>query len=68
MELFEDRYDATMSVDEAVLLGLEGLQMSTDDSLDPAAVEIGIVQEGEKFTRLSRDQVGDYLGQLGEAS
>ncbi len=68
MELFEERYDENAPMDDAILLGLEGLQGASEDGLDAAAVEIGVIREGEAFRRLPEDQVGAYLGRLGQAS
>ncbi|MCK4367262.1 MAG: archaeal proteasome endopeptidase complex subunit alpha [Thermoplasmata archaeon] len=68
MELFEDRFEVDMPMDTAVLLGLEGLSKSSEEKLNEEAVEIGIVRKGEKFKRLTNDEVARYLEKVPKAS
>ncbi|MCJ2563391.1 MAG: archaeal proteasome endopeptidase complex subunit alpha [Candidatus Thermoplasmatota archaeon] len=68
MELFEEKFEEDMSMDAAITLGLEGLSKSTEDELNEQAVEIGIVVKGEKFKRLTDDEVGAYLEKIPKAS
>ncbi len=68
MELFEDRFEVDMPMDTAVLLGLEGLSKSSEEKLNEEAVEIGIVRKGEKFKRLTNDEVASYLEKVPKAS
>jgi len=68
MELFEDRFEVDMPMDTAVLLGLEGLSKSSEEKLNEEAVEIGIVRKGEKFKRLTDDEVARYLEKVPKAS
>jgi len=57
-----------MSQDEAIGLGLEALQKSSEEKLEPRAVEVGVVVDGEKFRRLPEDEVGRYLSRIPTAS
>ncbi|MCK4457968.1 MAG: archaeal proteasome endopeptidase complex subunit alpha [Thermoplasmata archaeon] len=68
MELFEEKFEEDMSMESAIILGLEGLSKSTEDKLNEQAVEIGIVVKGEKFKRLTDDEVGAYLEKMPKAS
>jgi proteasome alpha subunit len=68
MELFEDRYNENLSMDDAILLGLEGLQGASENGLDASAVEIGVIVGEEPFRRIPESEIADYLGRLGEAS
>lgn len=68
MELFEEKFEEDMSMDAAITLGLEGLSKSTEEKLNKQAVEIGIVRKGEKFKRLTDDEVGGYLEKIPKAS
>ena len=68
MDLFEDRFEVDMPMDTAVLLGLEGLSKSSEEKLNEEAVEIGIVRKGEKFKRLTDDEVARYLEKVPKAS
>ena len=68
MELFEEKFEEDMLMDAAIILGLEGLSKSTEDKLNKQAVEIGVVKKGEKFKRLTDDEVGAYLEKIPNAS
>lgn len=68
MELFEEKFEEDMSMEAAIILGLEGLSKSTEEKLNEQAVEIGIVKKGEKFKRLTDDEVGAYLEKIPKAS
>lgn len=68
MEMFEERYQDGMAQDDAVLLGLEALQKSSEEKLDAKAIEVGIVAEGQKFHRLSEEEVLAYMRRLPGAS
>jgi len=68
MELFEEKFEEDMLMDAAITLGLEGLSKSTEDKLNKQAVEIGVVKKGEKFKRLTDDEVGAYLEKIPNAS
>ena len=68
MELFEERYQDGMAQDDALLLGLEALQKSSEDKLDAKAIEVGLVVEGQKFRRLAEDEVLTYMRRLPGAS
>jgi len=68
MEMFEERYKDGMSQDEAISLGLEALQKSSEEKLESKAVEVGVIVDGEKFRRLPEDEVGRYLSRIPTAS
>ncbi len=61
MEVFEEKYREGMAADEATVLGLEALQKASEEKLDAKAIEVGTVVEGEKFRRLSEDEVAAFL-------
>jgi proteasome alpha subunit len=68
MELFEEKFEEDMSMDAAIILGLEGLSKSSEEKLNEQAVEIGIVKKGEKFKRLTDDEVAVYIEKVPMAS
>ena len=68
MEMFEEKYRDGMAQDDAIVLGLEALQKSSEEKLDPKAVEVGVVTEGQRFRRLSEDEVIAYTRRLPGAS
>ncbi|MCK5309957.1 MAG: proteasome subunit alpha, partial [Thermoplasmata archaeon] len=64
IELFEDKFKDNMSMEDAVILGLKGLKMSSEDALTPDTVEIGIVKKGKNFERLDPPAIKKYLDKL----
>jgi proteasome alpha subunit len=64
LEMFEEKYKDDISLDDAVLLGLGGLQQSKEEKLDAEMVEIGHVRKDEAFKMLNRDEVRKYLDKL----
>ena len=64
MELFEEKYRDGMSMDEAILLGLEGLQKASEERLEARALEVGVAASGEKFRRLTEQEIGTYTARL----
>lgn len=68
MELFEEKFEEDMPMDAAIILGLEGLSKSSEEKLNEQAVEIGIVRKGEKFKRLTDDEVAVYIEKVPKAS
>jgi proteasome alpha subunit len=68
MEMFEEKYKDGMSQDEAIILGLQALQKSSEEKLEQKAVEVGVVVDGEKFRRFPEDEVGRYLSRIPTAS
>ncbi len=68
MELFEEKFRDGMPIDDAVLLGLEGLQKASEERLDAKALEVGIIVQGEKFRRLPESEVAAYTARLPQPS
>ncbi len=68
METFEEKFQDGMDKDDAILLGLEGLQKASDDPLNPKALELGVVVQGEPFRRLTEEEISGYLSRLPSTS
>lgn len=68
MELFEEKFESDMPMDGAILLGLEGLSKSSEEELNEEAVEIGVVRKGERFKRLTVQDVAGYIEKIPRAS
>jgi len=68
MEMFEEKFRDGMPQDDAVLLGLEALQKSSEEKLDAKAIEVGLVAEGQKFRRLAEEEILGYMRRLPGAS
>ncbi|MFQ6012332.1 MAG: archaeal proteasome endopeptidase complex subunit alpha [Thermoplasmata archaeon] len=63
-ETFEEKYNDDMDRDTAVLLGLEALQKASEDKLQADTIEVGLVEAGKRFVRLTLEEVHAYLRQL----
>ncbi|MFQ5920005.1 MAG: archaeal proteasome endopeptidase complex subunit alpha [Thermoplasmata archaeon] len=63
-ETFEEKYADDMDRDAAVLLGLEALQKASEETLQADTIEVGVVAAGERFVRLTPEEVQAFLGQL----
>lgn len=68
MELFEEKYQDNMPMDDAILLGLQGLQKASEEKLDPKAIEIGTVLVDQNFKRLTQEEVAKHLERLPASS
>jgi proteasome alpha subunit len=62
MELFERKFQDGLSMDDAILLGIEAILKATEGHLDPLAIEIGIVDvKTKKFRRLSPEETNNFI-------
>ncbi|MCI0497925.1 MAG: archaeal proteasome endopeptidase complex subunit alpha [Thermoplasmata archaeon] len=64
LAIFEERYKEGMNRDEAVLLGLGALKESTEGEMKPYAVEIGLIERGTPFKKLSNEEVQAFLDRV----
>ena len=65
MEVFEEEYQNDMEMDDAIILGLKALLKATDEqTLNPKAVEIGVVTRDMDFKQLNDAEVESYVGKL----
>ena len=62
MDLLEEEYKEGMSKEKAIALGLRALQKSNEEPLNPQSVEIGIVEKGKRFRKLSEKEVNEKIG------
>lgn len=63
MDIFEKEYKDDMEFADALKLGLKGLALGVDDELVAENVEIGVVEVGRKFRRLSVDEISKLLAE-----
>lgn len=63
MDIFEKEYKDDMEFADALKLGLKGLALGVDDELVAENVEIGVVEVGKKFRRLSVDEISKLLAE-----
>ena len=61
MELFENEYREDMDFEEAIMLGLKGIDAVSEDSVTPLTLEIGYIRNDGQFTIMSEEEVAKYL-------
>jgi len=64
LAIFEEKYKDGMSKDEATILGLSALKESTEAEMSSKAVEIGIVEVGGDFKKLTNGEVQAFLDRV----
>lgn len=66
METVEKGYDEGMSLDEAILLAIEGLRAVIEGELTPEKVEIAVIAlKTRRFEKLGSEEIGKYIKKLG---
>jgi proteasome alpha subunit len=68
MELFEQKYRPGMDADDAILLALEGLRQSLEESGTLTQVEVCTLRVGKGFHRLSAEEIQKYSSRLPPAA
>jgi len=62
MEVFEERYDENLNIDETVLLGLEALSKAIEGTLNADVVEVGAIEvKTGKFRRFESEELKGYV-------
>ena len=64
IEVFEKEYEDNMSFEDAIVLGLKALSSAIDDKPSVESVEIGVAEVGEKFRRLTSEEVSGLIEKL----
>ncbi len=66
IEVLERKYDEKMSLDDAILLALEALRAVVEGKLEPANVEMAIVdKKTKKYKKMTLDEISKHLQRLG---
>lgn len=69
MEMLENRYNTSMSIDEAILLGIEAIYKSMEAKGEVPTIEIAIIDDKtRKYRKLSEDEVKEYITRAGVTS
>jgi len=66
IEYFEKNYKEGMSMNDAIMLGLNALKASTEKEITLEAIEIGVVAEGEEFRILNQKEAKKYFDKIKE--
>lgn len=62
MEVFEEKYDTEMAIEDAIMLGMEALYQASDMKLDASTLEVGVVTaEDGIFRKYSHDEVEKHV-------
>lgn len=65
METFEEKHRDDMTVDEAVMLGMEALYRATDVKLDASTLEVGMVTlEDHQFRKCPEEEVASFVERI----
>ncbi|MCI4368460.1 MAG: archaeal proteasome endopeptidase complex subunit alpha [Thermoplasmata archaeon] len=64
MELFEEKYKPGMDMDQAIMLALEGVRQSLDESATLAQVEVCAIVREKGMRRLPSDEIQKYVARL----
>ena len=62
MEVFEEKYDENLNLEESILLGLEALSKAIEGTLDANLVEIGVIEvKTGKFRRFGHEELEGFV-------
>jgi len=61
MEVFEEKFKPGMKKGKAIGLGLEALEIATEKEPDSETIEIGIIEKGKEFRKLSAKDVASFV-------
>ncbi len=61
MELFEKKYREDMNLEDALMLGLEGIDAVSEDEIDKLTLEMGYIKKGENFKKMSLEEMENYV-------
>ena len=65
LELFEEKYDDELGIDEAIDLAIEGIYKATDGKVADDSVEISVVdKETAKYRKLDAEEIDVYLNKV----
>ena len=65
MKIFEEEYTASLTIKDAILLGLKALHSATEGKFDVDTVEIGIVEcSNAVFKKMTKEEVASYVEQF----
>jgi len=65
MKIFEEEYTASLTIKDAIFLGLKALHSATEGKFDVDTVEIGIVEcSNAVFKKMTKEEVASYVEQF----
>ncbi|MCD6248083.1 MAG: archaeal proteasome endopeptidase complex subunit alpha [Hadesarchaea archaeon] len=68
-EVLERKYDRNMSLERAILLALEALQVVIGKKLKPERIEMAVIEtKTKKYRKLSREEIAEQIKKLGSGT
>ena len=65
MDVFEEKYQEDMSLDEAIVLALDAVYEATEGKVTDKTVEIAVIdKDTEQYRKLNDDEVSKYVDEL----
>jgi len=65
MDVFEEKYQEDMTLDEAIDLALDAVYEATEGKTNAESVEIAVIEkENEKYRKLTQEEVSSYIDKL----
>ena len=65
MDIFEEKYQDDMTLDEAIELALTAINEATDHETTSNNVEIAVIKlEDEKYEKLAQDEVQKFIDEV----
>jgi proteasome alpha subunit len=61
MEMFEDEYKDSITLDKSINLGLRALDTATEGGLNAPAIEIATVMRDQNFEKMDTEKVLKYV-------
>ena len=65
LNLFEDKYEDDLTLDEAIDLAIEGIDVATDGKVADDSIEISVIEkENAKYRKFDEDEIEKYVQKL----
>ena len=65
LNLFEDKYEDDLTLDEAIDLAIEGIYVATDGKVADDSIEISVIEkENAKYRKFDEDEIEKYVQKL----
>lgn len=65
LNLFEDKYEDDLTLDEAIDLAIEGIYVATDGKVADDSIEISVIEkENAKYRKFYEDEIEKYVQKL----
>ncbi len=66
MEIFEKEYKDDMNIEDAINLGLKGIESVSEEEVECLNLEMGYIKKGENFRMMSDEEIKKYVAKYKE--